>query len=290
MFEAGYARALQKTVIPVLFDEDPNWHSWIDNPMNIARELNIGDEEFDKKLLKCLNLRYTSKRSSLIADFKTSINEVKEQFRCVDIECEDLVNKLIDNGSFVINNPYYQDRTAHFLTGFESFELYKVILDFFMYTGKYLWIYGRKNMKLFSGNYKEFFHYLEGKTLNGRDDMDGIDFKCLFLDPSSKEVKRAHPQPKLLESELKSTIYRANSIIHNNAVLKNCFRLYDTRRDEIIIRVDNCIIYSLPSFDSNGCPQFLTNTAFEVFSVDSAKGKECIDKFQKVWNEAKEWN
>lgn len=290
LFEAGYAKALQKTVIPILFDDDPNWHSWIDNPMNVARELDISDEEFDKKLLKCLNLRCTDKRLSLISDFKLSINEIKEQFRCVDIECEDLVNKLVANGSFVIDNPYYQDRTAHFLTGFESFDLYKVLLDSFMYTGKYLWIYGRKNMKLFSGNYKDFFRYLEEKSINEKENMDGINFKCLFLDPASKEIKRAHPQPKLLESELKSTIYRANSIIHNNAVLKKCFRLYDNRRNEIIIRIDNCIIYSLPSFDSNGCPQFLTNTAFEVFSVDSEKGKKCVDKFQKVWNEAKEWN
>ena len=41
LFEAGYARGLKKTVIPILFDNDPNWHSWIDNPMNIARELRV---------------------------------------------------------------------------------------------------------------------------------------------------------------------------------------------------------------------------------------------------------
>ena len=61
-------------------------------------------------------------------------------------------------------------------------------------------------------------------------------------------------------------------------------------REEIIIRIDNCIIYSLPSFDANGRPQLLTNSAFEVFSVNSKKGKECVKKFEKIWNESKKWD
>ena len=47
-----------------------------------------------------------------------------------------------------------------------------------MYTGKYLWIYGRKNMKLFGGNFKELFDYLEEKSLNNQ--MFGIDFVVCF--------------------------------------------------------------------------------------------------------------
>ena len=44
LFEAGYARGLHKTVIPFLFDDDPNWHSWIDNPMNNAKEISINKD------------------------------------------------------------------------------------------------------------------------------------------------------------------------------------------------------------------------------------------------------
>lgn len=258
--------------------------------MNVARELRINDSNFHENLFKCLGIEKTERRLLCIDDYLSSIYAIKEKYRCVDIECEDLVNKIINEGSFVIKNPYYIDKSAYFLTGFESFELYKLILDSFMYTGKYLWIYGRKNMKLFSGSYKSFFQYIEEKTLNGRDDMDGIDFRCLFLDPTSEEVHRAHPQPDLLESELSSTIYRAKTIIQDNNILKSCFRLYSNRREEIIIRIDNCIIYSLPSFDANGRPQLLTNSAFEVFSVNSKKGKECVKKFEKIWNESKKWD
>lgn len=290
LFEAGYARGLQKKVIPILFDDDPNWHSWIDNPMNIAREIRFDNENFNFMFLNSFELKSTDKRENDIHEFKNSILLIKEKFRNIDVECEDFVNKLVHSDSFVIKNPYFRNKTAYFLSGFESFELYKLLIDSFMYTGKYLWIYGRKNMKLFSGSYKEFFKYLEEKTLNNNESMDGIDFRCMFLDPDSKEIFRAHPQPDLLETELKATIVRAKAVIRDNYILKKCFRLYSNRREEIIIRLDNCIIYSLPSFDANGRPQLLTNIGFEVFSIDSKKGKECIKRFENVWESAKQFD
>ena len=87
-----------------------------------------------------------------------------------------------------------------------------------MYTGKYLWIYGRKNMKLFGGNFKELFDYLEEKSLNNQ--MFGIDFRCLFLNPNSDEVKHAHKQQDIFLPELKATIKRAKYQIGDNQLLQ----------------------------------------------------------------------
>lgn len=95
----------------------------------------------------------------------------------VDVQCEDFIDKLISTNAFTIENPVFRHRTAYFFTGFESFDLYKSIVDSFLYTGKYLWIYGRKNMKLFGGNFKELFRYLDEKSYSNSD-MDGIDFGC----------------------------------------------------------------------------------------------------------------
>ena len=47
-------------------------------------------------------------------------------------------------------------------------------------------------MKLFGGNFNDLFEYLEEKSEN--EDMFGIDFRCLFLNPTSEEVKFAHKQ------------------------------------------------------------------------------------------------
>ena len=290
LFEAGFARGIGKTVIPLLFDDDPNWHSWIDNPMNIAREISFSNNNFINVFAQSFDINPSAFNYAKIEEYRQSVIKIKNNFKKVDSSCEDFVEKLVHNEAFIVESPSYKDKTAYFLSGFESHHLYKTIIDSFLYTGKYLWIYGRKNMKLFTGGYDYFFEYLIEKTLNNSLGMQGIDFRCLFLDPNSPEVKTAHQDELLLELELNTTILRAKKKIGTNNQLKNCFRLYENKRDEIIIRMDNCIIYSLPVFDIYGRPQLLTNTGFEVFSVKSDKGKECLKKFENVWTNAREFD
>ena len=287
LFEAGFARGLKRTVIPILFEEDPNWHSWIDNPMNVAREIKFNHDSFNTTFLSSFDLSYTPENNSKIDHYRESILIIQEKFRVVDIECEDIVDRLMLNEAFALENPFFRDKAGYFLSGFESYELYKALIDSFLYTGKYLWIYGRKNMKLFGGSFKLFFKYLHEKASNHNPGMDGIDFRCLFLDPSSDEVKKAHPQQHIFKPELVATLLRAKDEIGDNEQLKKCFRLYSNKRESIIIRIDETIIFSRPTFDANGMPQLLTNTGFEVFSTNSKKGKESLKTFENVWDEAK---
>lgn len=288
LFEAGYARGCRKRVIPLLFDNDPNWHSWIDNPMNVAREIRFYSDAFIADFMHSFEIGDTARNRQLIQQFRHDVIRIKEKFRSVDVECEDLIERLLSDDAFFIENPYFRDKTAFFLTGFESFELYKALIEVFLYTGKYFWIYGRKNMKLFSGNYEKLFRYLDEKSLADPDGMEGIDFRCLFLDPDSDEVKYAHKQPEILASELRSCILRAQTVVDGIPRIKRCFRSYSTKREEIIIRLDNAIIYSRPVFDASGRPQLLTNSSFEVFSAKSSRGKDMIKKFEQVWDSAQE--
>jgi len=288
LFEAGYARGIRKTVIPILFDEDPHWHSWIDNPMNIAREIKFTRDDFDISFLKSFDIQDTKSNKIIFEEYRKSIIKIKEDFRDIDIYCEDFVEKLLSNTTFILENPIFKEKRAHFLTGFESFDLYKEIAESFLYTGKYLWIYGRRNTKLFGGNFRELFSYLKRKALDDELGKHGIDFKCLFLDPTSQEVKVAHSHQDIFKQDLEITISKAKHEIGNNSIFKKCFRLYSDKRDEIIIRLDNTIIYSRPNFDAHGQPQLLTDTGFEVFSVQSERGQKCLEKFIKVWNNAKE--
>lgn len=284
LYEAGYASGLHKRVIPFLFDKDSLWHSWIDNPMNIAREINFCKDSFETDFLEAFSLTKTSYTDSCINIYKEKVNEIKEKYRQVDIQCEDFIEKLISIDKFTINSPYYRDKVAYFLSGFETFELWKAIIQSFLYTGKYLWIYGRKNMKLFGGNFNELFEYLDKKSVHPN--MDGIDFKVLFLDPDSDEINYAHKDQDIFASELLTTISRAKRTIGSNKVLQQCFKMYSNRREEIIIRVDNCIIYTKPHFDINSMPNIMTNSKFEVFSASSSKGKKCIKKYLEVWDNA----
>lgn len=281
LYEAGYASGLNKIVVPFLFDVDSNWHSWIDNPMHIAREINIHEPDFNVTFINCFNLCDSVYTRNILNDFVGKVDLIKEKYRQVDQQCEDFVELLTSNEAFKVESPIYRDKTAYFLTGFETVDLWKLIISSFLYAGKYLWIYGRKNMKLFTGGFKELFQYLEEKSAN--EDMCGIDFRCLFLNPESEEVKYAHKQQDIFCQELDSTIKRAKYQIGDNQTLQKCFRMYSNRREEVIIRLDNCIIYSKPHFDINGRPQIMTDTKFEVFSASSPRGLECIKKYCTVW-------
>ncbi len=284
LYEAGYASGLHKCVIPFLFDKNSLWHSWIDNPMNIVREIDFYKDSFETDFLEAFSLKKTTYTESCIDAFKKNVNETKEKYRQIDIQCEDFVEKLITVDKFTINSPFYRDKVAYFLSGFETFELWKAIIQSFLFTGKYLWIYGRKNMKLFGGNFNELFEYLDKKAV--QPNMDGIDFKVLFLNPTSEEVHYAHKDQEIFELELLATISRAKKTIGSNKRLQQCFKMYSNRREEVIIRVDNCIIYAKPHFDINGMPNIMTNNKFEVFSAFSDKGKECIKKYLNVWDNA----
>ena len=286
LYEAGFACGLNKIVIPFLFDSDPNWHSWIDNPMNVAREININGLNFKKSFIDCFNLHDSTYTQSILKNFKKNIEQIKDKYRQVDVQCEDFVELLVSNDAFRVHSPIYRNKTAYFFTGFETYDLWRAIIQSFLYTGKYLWIYGRKNMKLFGGNFKELFDYLEEKSVNN--DMYGIDFRCLFLNPKSDEVKHAHKQQDIFLQELDATIKRAKHQIGDNHTLQRCFRMYSNKREEVIIRLDNCIIYSKPHFDENGQPQIMTDTKFEVFSVSSPRGQECIKKYCTVWDAAQD--
>lgn len=154
LFEAGYARGLQKTVIPILFDYDSTWHSWVDNPMNVARELKCYEKDFEKDFFRSFGLMDSNTNKNEFIKYRNAISNINETFKILDVHCEDLVEDLINNEAFVVKNPYFRDKSAFFLSGFESYDLMKIITQSFMFTGKYLWIYGRKNMKLFSGSFK----------------------------------------------------------------------------------------------------------------------------------------
>ena len=283
LYEAGLACGLDKKVIPILFDNDQNWTSWIDNPMNFAREINIQSEDFEDVFIKAFALPDNQFVRDALKTFSSKADIIKGNHRKVDIQCEDFVEKLASIDSFHVKSPEYKDKVAYFYTGFETLELWNAIVNSFMYSGKYLWIYGRKNMKLVL-HHEQLFQYLKEKadTYN----MQGIDFRCLFLDPASDEVQRAHKDQDIFPSELMSTIKRARHLIGDNTRFQQCFRKYSHKREEVIIRLDNCIIYSKPQFDENGYPPIMTNSMFQIFGASSPQGKITCQKFEHIWANA----
>ena len=286
LYEAGYARGQHKKVIPLLFYEDKDWHSWIDNPMNIAREINYGSDKFKQDICVSLGISLTDSRNKILEEYINSIKVIQKDYCPTDLECIDLVETLSNNHVFCQESPFFRDKMAYFSTGFETFDLLRIIVDSFIASGKYLWIWGRKNAKLFSGTYQYFFDYLSSKSLINKE-MNGIDFRCLFLDPESPEVHTAHIYQDIFLSELEASILRMRHVVGTNKTLRQCFRQYSAKRDEIIIRVDNAIVYSVPRLYSDGTPHIITNSNFQVFSAKSELGQHCINKFENIWDTSK---
>lgn len=85
LYEAGFACGLNKTVIPILFDNDPNWHSWIDNPMNIAREISANSDEFYSDIINSLGITDTKYTKAVFLDFTRRIETVKEKYESMKL-------------------------------------------------------------------------------------------------------------------------------------------------------------------------------------------------------------
>ncbi|MCL2522951.1 MAG: hypothetical protein FWE36_08855 [Erysipelotrichales bacterium] len=299
MYEAGAVFGSGGIIVPIHWEYIADWHSWIDKPLirNVQVKFikhNLIKSKNEFKMLagsieEKFNIRYRNFENEW-AKFVEKIILImgKEEYSQIDASCEEFVNKLSKRKTFVLDNPYYNKGSTHFLSGFESFDLYQLIIEEFLFAGKRLWIYGRKNMKLFSGSYSNFFKYLLEKTSLEHSGISGIDFRCLFLDPNSNEVETAHLNTQILKLELESTILRAKNEIKNNDRLKKCFRLYENKRDEIIIRIDDIIIYSKPLFYADGRPSLSTNSNFKVLSANSDFGKYCVEKFEEIWQNASE--
>lgn len=54
----------------LLFDNDSMWHSWIDNPMNIAREISFCHGDLLKDFTEIFSLKETLTNQHIIENFK----------------------------------------------------------------------------------------------------------------------------------------------------------------------------------------------------------------------------
>ena len=102
---------------------------------------------------------------------------------------------------------------------------------------------------------------------NGRDLLkycaDSDQKTIVFLDINMDEVDGIETATKI--RELFSNIY----IVFVTAYIK--------------YSLDNCIIYSKPQFDENGCPPIMTNSMFQVFGASSPQGKIACQKYEQIW-------
>lgn len=167
---------------------------------------------------------------------------------------------------------------AEFESSFETPELYREILK---YVDKKLYVFGRKNTKLFSNTNRQFFNDLSRKVNNG------FDFRCLFLSPESEYISNAQNDPNFLE-HLRDRIKSAQNLIQDDYILKRVCKLYKCNRSTAIIIADDVVIFSPITYGISNVPNPLTYADFFVTDINSEIGKKYIRLFDKTWEDADE--
>ena len=164
-----------------------------------------------------------------------------------------------------------------FYSNFETPILYKTLLE---YSDKRLYVFGRKNTKLFSKEYRDFFRDLQRRTLNG------FDFKCLFISPGSPYLSKSQRDSNI-KTHLNDRISSAYDLIGNDALFEKVCRSYDDIRENAIIIVDDVVVYTPIIYAEDGLPEPLTGCSFFITSIESEIGKNLLDEFLDVWETSK---
>lgn len=190
-------------------------------------------------------------------------------------EIHDLLFHLSDECNFSGK----EGNVFRFNSGFETYELYKFILS---NTHKRLWVFGRKNKKLFDrGNVGYFCRF-------GASVQNGFSLRCLFLDPLANSVILENAQKKKnFENALRVCIDDAVDIIEESGFeSKQAVKLYRVIRNDAIIISDNIVFFENVKYSEDMKPSHLTNTGFFVTSIDSCVGEYYLDIFEEAWKHA----
>lgn len=167
--------------------------------------------------------------------------------------------------------------SAFFREGFESHAIYSSACAI---ARQRLYVFGRKNRKLVDKEHADFFEALSSKR------AEGLDFKCLFLDPDSPPhvISGAHTNPGFRE-ELIRCIATANAQFAAAGLDPNDYaRLYRSPRALAYTVIDDAVAYTPLRFTTTGHAAALTKTGFVVINASSAMGEELVRDFLTIWN------
>ncbi len=282
IFEAG---ALSKSlgdakVCPLLLGMSP---SELSGPLT-QFQATVFDKNDFFKLIKTLN--------SEIDDLKLEEKILKDAFENYWPELEDKIGEITKieiPGSrtkvsrvikafarYGLPDPVMGSQ-AFFSSGFESHGLYSTLTEV---ARDRLYIFGRKNRKLFDKEHRDFFYNLKDRI------DEGFDFKLLCLDPQAPEyvIQSAH-QDNDLKEQLEECIKSAMDILSKtNIAIEDHIRMYDIQRMTVCIVIDDAVLYSPVVVDEAGRAKKLTKAPFSVINANTEFGKELIKMFKSHWD------
>ena len=293
IYGSNYNKSNNKSIIvPILFESIPDWSSWIDKPLNRYvpikfinddGEFGCGKEEF-KKYFEQISLEFNIEYKYFDKEwekFQHSVSNILTKNSLIPNECSNLVNDILKNDEdFVVVSPEITKEHILFHKGFKTPALTKILMNNVLNGfSKYYWIFGRKNQRLMSREYEYFFRELSK--------MKDVDFRCLFTMPKSPASIKAitWDRTDTFDVELQITLKHALELKNKFGLpVEKIFRLYFEPRTELMIRLDNTVLYNKIQRDANGYPLSYTNSSFEILSGLKDVGLNAIKNFESIWN------
>lgn len=275
----------KNAVIPILFDEIED-NKFRGNPLDQFQRLIFNRNNLNK-LVKEINDNTNAFPNSdtLETQFNLNWNLLSESVNNIlkshtinsnsPVTCDFLLNALEK-----VNFPTPDcGPVIRYESGFETQKLYEVLLE---NADKRLWLFGRKNRKLFSTENREFFKNLNRKRNNG------FDFRCLFISPvNNPSIERAQGGGNF-KSKLEVCINEAkNQLSYSGINFNDVCRFYTCERTDEIIIIDNVVLYSHITYADDNYPNPLTKADFYVLDIESPIGRRYCGKFEAVWNSSK---
>lgn len=292
MYEAGAVASRnylenqknEDAVIPIVFDNLPS-NIFYGHPLNQFQRLNFNKESMHKLIIqfnkrinafsdeKILNTQFNLNWSILNKNVKSILRKYSlNTKKCVT--CEFLIDAF-EKEKFPTPD---RGPIIKYDSGFETQKLYEVLLK---NVDKRLYVFGRKNRKLFSTENRSFFSDLDRRIKNG------FDFKCLFIDPSCEKAEKAQ-RGNNFQNKLISCLNEAHEVLKNNGIQpQNICRLYDCDRTDEIIIIDNAVLYSHITYSNDDYPYPLTKAPFYILDIDNPIGQKYFNRFNDVWTHAK---
>lgn len=167
-------------------------------------------------------------------------------------------------------------RSLKFSSGFESHALYEAL---FASAQRRLYIFGRKNRKVFDKEHDSFFSLLPQSV------SEGFDFRCLFLDPSAPRyvLRSAHADQTFLP-QLRTGIRAARDRLKSHGLAPRAFcRAYRAHRSHALVVIDNLVLFAPAGLDAEGHPRAMTKCPFTMIDADDPFGRDLVASFLGVW-------
>ena len=182
--------------------------------------------------------------------------------------CRQLSTECVEGSSYL------------FKRGFETHEFYSFVLS---NAKQRLWVFGRKNKKLFDSTHRSQLEQLFSKIKN-----DGLDLKILFFDQRAEQKLIDMQQKKThFLSALQTSISDAMDLFDENGLdFYNYCKTYNTIRNEAIVIMDNFVFFTPVKYSVDGKPEHLTGKPFFALEIGNGIAEHYLQIFMDVYDQS----